>query len=165
MASYDRFFPSQDVLPQLGADALRESHSAPSARRLSASWNDGNADPHSWDAYDDQFAALSKVVPVPAERLTEYANGSNRLPAGSRVCSRCARGRRAAIRAEAAAIAGRAITVRRDEMVHLPVANVPNVVIAELKHVASISNPEFYRRRVSPIAWCHFPRGPRRRRR
>lgn len=159
MASYDRFFPSQDVLPQRSPGRMRFGNliALPLQGGCRRRGTTVFADPHSWDAYDDQFAALSKVVPVPAERLTEYANGSNRLPAGPRE-SLAVRPRRAAIRAEAAAIAGRAISVRRDEMVHVPVANVPNVVIAELKHVASISNPEFYRRQAQRFSTFGTPR-------
>ena len=159
MASYDRFFPSQDVLPQRSPGRMRFGNliALPLQGDCRRRGTTVFADPESWRPYDDQFAALSNVTLVPVERFAEYPTGSNRLQAGPRD-SLAVRPRRAAIRAEAAAVGGRAIIVRRDAMVHVPTGDVPSVVIAELKHVASVSNPEFYRRQAQRFSTFGTPR-------
>lgn len=100
---------------------------------------------------------LASVMPVSAERLEEFASTSSRLLTGPRD-SLAVRPRRSAIRAEAPTVAGRKIVIRRDSMVHVPTAGVPAVVVAELKHAASVANPEFYRRQAQRFSTFGTPR-------
>ncbi len=159
MSSYDRFFPSQDTLPARSPGRLRLGNliALPlqgDARRRGTTVF---ADPASWEPYEDQFAALAAVSPVPVERVGEFAATSSRLSAGPRE-SLATRPRRATIKAEAARIAGRQIVVRRDAVVHIPVEGLPGSVITELKHAASVSNPEFYRRQAQRFSTFGTPR-------
>ncbi len=159
MSSYDRFFPSQDTLPARSPGRLRLGNlialplQGDSRRRGTTVF----ADPETWEPFADQFAALAAVSPVPAERVGEFATNSSRLSAGPRE-SLATRPRRAAVKAEAARIAGRRIVVRRDAVVHIPVEGLPGLVITELKHAASVSNPEFYRRQAQRFSTFGIPR-------
>lgn len=159
MSSYDRFFPSQDTLPQRASGRMRLGNLI--ALPLQGDWRRNGttifADPSDWRLYEDQFAALARVVPVAYERLEEFAVTSSRLPAGPRE-SLSPRPRRAALRAVGRGRTGQKIVIRRDAMVHIATADVPAVVVTELKHAASVSNPEFYRRQAQRFSTFGVPR-------
>lgn len=98
------------------------------------------------------------TTPVPVERIAEL--GSISL-AESRVGpaeSLGARPRRSNIRAVARTTAGRTLALRRDAVLHIPTELLPGIVITELKHMASVPNPEFYRRQAQRFSTFGTPR-------
>ncbi len=159
MSSYDRFFPSQDTLPVRSPGRLRLGNliALPLHGDSRRHGTTVFPDPETWEPFEDQFAALAEVSVVGSKRVDEFANTSNRLPAGPRE-SLAVRPRRAAIKAEAAHVAGRRIVVQRDAVVRVPTEGLPGSVVTELKHAASVSNPEFYRRQAQRFSTFGIPR-------
>lgn len=155
MQSYDRFFPSQDTLPQRSPGRLRLGNlialplQGDHRRRGTTVF----ADPATWEPVRDQFAALARTRPVPVAILDERV-----LPPRPSMGPRevlTARPLRSALRGLAL---GHPITVRCDALVHVPTDGLPGAVITTLKHVASVSNPEFYRRQAQRFSTFGVPR-------
>lgn len=159
LSSYDRFFPAQDTLPERSPGRLRLGNliALPLQGDCRRRGTTVFADPVTWEPFADQFAALVAVEPVRAARLEEFAGTPLRLRAGP-LEQLAARPRRSAIRAGAKHVAGRSVGLRRDAMVHVPLDGLPGVVVTELKHVASVSNPEFYRRQAQRFSTFGVPR-------
>lgn len=114
--SYDRFFPSQDTLPERSTGRARLGNliALPLQGNCRRRGTTVFVAPGSWDPYEDQFAALAMTTPVPVERVAEL--GSTSL-AESRVGpaeSLGVRPRRSNIRAVARTAAGRMLELRRD---------------------------------------------------
>src|SRR5699024_5337002 len=55
-------------------------------------------------------------------------------------------------------IVGSEITIRRDANVHVPTSKLPSALISDLKHMASIANPEFYRKQAMRVSTFGEPR-------
>ena len=76
MASYDRFFPAQDTLPQRSPAKFRLGNlialplQGDRRRRQTTVF----ADPQTWQPFDDQFAVLAAVPPVTESKLPEFAS-------------------------------------------------------------------------------------------
>ncbi|TFC88906.1 helicase [Cryobacterium sp. TmT2-59] len=158
--SYDRFFPSQDTLPERSTGRARLGNliALPLQGDCPRRGTTVFVDPGTWDPYEDQFAALAMTTPVPVERVAEL--GSTSL-AESRVGpaeSLGARPRRSNIKAVARTIAGRKLGLRRDAFLHIPTEVLPGILITELKHMASLPNPEFYRRQAQRFSTFGTPR-------
>ncbi len=158
--SYDRFFPSQDTLPERSTGRARLGNliALPLQGDCRRRGTTVFADPTTWHPYDDQFAALATTAPVPVERVAELGSTT---AAASRVGpseSLGARPRRASIRALAGASAGQELELRRDAVLHIPAGTLPGTVITELKHMASVPNPEFYRKQAQRFSTFGTPR-------
>ncbi len=157
MDSYDRFFPAQDTLPQRSPGRFRLGNlialplQGDCRRRQTTVF----ADPESWQPFDDQFAMLAAVSPVSESKLLEFTSTATALRVGPAETAAPARRRG---RRKAAAGVGLPIEIRRDAMVHLPLAGLPGAVVSELKHIASVSNPEFYRRQAQRFSTFGTPR-------
>ena len=156
MSSYDRFFPAQDTLPQRSPGRFRLGNlialplQGDCRRRQTTVF----ADPQTWQPFDDQFAVLAAVCPVSESKLLEFASTARAFRVGPDETAAPARrrGRREAV------VAGLPIQIRRDAMVHVPLPGVPGALISELKHIASVSNPEFYRRQAQRFSTFGIPR-------
>nr|WP_062460767.1 DEAD/DEAH box helicase [Demequina soli] len=159
LTSYDRFFPSQDTLPERSTGRMRLGNliALPLQGDCRRRGTSVFADPDSWEPLPDQFAALAAVRRIPTSALEEAPPTAPRLRSGPLDDLR-SRPRRTDIRSVAREIDGRAITIRRDATVHVPVVGVPAIVIAELKHAASVANPEFYRRQAQRFSTFGVPR-------
>ncbi|NVC22201.1 helicase [Kocuria salina] len=158
--SYDRFFPSQDTLPDRSTGRARLGNlialplQGDCRRRETTVF----ADPATWDPHEDQFAVLATTTPVPVERVAGLGTTTT---ADSRVGpseTLGVRPRRASITALARATAGQVLELRRDAVLHVPAGDLPGVVITELKHMASVPNPEFYRRQAQRFSTFGTPR-------
>ena len=158
MSSYDRFFPAQDTLPQRSTGRARLGNliALPLQGERRRSGTTVFADPATWEPLADQFAALAAVTPVPTERLAEFGTPT-RLSAGPQE-SLAIRPRRAAITSVARGNASRRVLLRRDATVHVPTDGLPGVVVSALKHAASVSNPEFYRKQAQRLSTFGTPR-------
>lgn len=158
MSSYDRFFPAQDTLPQRSTGRARLGNliALPLQGACRRAGTTVFADPSTWEPFVDQFSALGSVTPVAAERLAEFATPA-RPPAGPRE-SFVVRPSKSAIASVAKVAAGRCVSVRRDAMVHVPTDGIPGIVVSALKHAASVSNPEFYRKQAQRLSTFGTPR-------
>ena len=150
LASYDRLFPSQDVVQVGGLGNLIAAPLAGSARRRGATvfLDLATLEPH-----EDQWAYLSAVgrmtpreVARLAQRLGEVRVGTGvdrlRSPTSTKISVRPP----AVVRATL----GAAITVKS--------ADLPPPLLATLKHAASMPNPVFYERQRRRASTWDTPR-------
>jgi superfamily II DNA or RNA helicase len=165
LTSYDRFFPSQDFLPKAGFGNLI-------ALPLDGSCVSRGAtvflDPTTMEPWPDQWAFLSSVARVASGAVDSLVESLRPAEAGPAM-SLTDLARRGGpppppvIRARLAAM----LSIER--------AGLPPAVVAALKHLGSIANPEFFekqRLRFSTwntprfisaygedLEWLHLPRG------
>jgi len=165
LASYDRFFPSQDFMPRAGFGNLialpLQGEGAPRGTTVFL-------DPATLDPWPDQWAFLSSVSRLTPDAVSALAQSLKPAAAGPQVTF-----------AELAKIVGPAppkvIHARLGAMLSIERAGLPPSIVAALKHLGSISNPEFFekqRMRFSTwntprfircyredLEWIHLPRG------
>jgi hypothetical protein len=158
--SYDRFFPSQDTLPERSPGRARLGNLI--ALPLQGDCRRGGTtvfvDPGTCDPHEDQFAALAMTTPVPVELIAELGLMSLAESRVGPAESLGALPRRSDIRAVARTMAGRKLELHRDAVLHIPTELLPGIVITELKHMASVPNPEFYRRQAQRFSTFGTPR-------
>lgn len=163
--SYDRFFPSQDFLPEAGFGNLI---ALPLQGECAARGNTLFLDPKTLDPWPDQWAFLASVARLSGDAVAELATSLRPVDAGP------------ALSLEELARRGGpppppVIRGRLGAMVSIERAGLPAAVVAALKHLGSISNPDFYekqRMRFSTwntprfiscyredLEWLHLPRG------
>ncbi|WP_460534040.1 TOTE conflict system archaeo-eukaryotic primase domain-containing protein [Humibacter ginsengiterrae] len=157
--SYDRFFPSQDTLPERSPGRARLGNliALPLQGDCRRRGTTVFADPATWRPYEDQFAALAAISPVPVERIMKLGTTLVDARVGPSE-SLGARPRRASIRALARTTAGRVLELRRDAVLHIPTSDLPGIVVTELKHMSSVPNPEFYRKQAQRFSTYGTPR-------
>jgi superfamily II DNA or RNA helicase len=156
MSSYDRFFPAQDTLPQRSPAKFRLGNliALPLQGERRRRQTTVFADPRTWQPCADQFAVLAAVNPVSVDALAELASTTTVLRVGpSDVVPPPRRPTR-----RPRPVGAVPIEIRRDAMVHVPLAGLPGSVISELKHLASVSNPEFYRKQAQRLSTFGTPR-------
>ncbi len=165
LTSYDRLFPSQDYLPRAGFGNLI---ALPLQGECAARGNTLFLDPTTLDPWPDQWAFLSSVALLSRDAVAELARSLRPADAGPALSFE-----------ELARRGGPApppvIRARLGAMFSIERAGMPPAVMAALKHVGSIANPEFYekqRMRFSTwntprficcygedLEWLHLPRG------
>ena len=163
--SYDRFFPSQDYLPKAGFGNLI---ALPLHGECATRGNTLFLDPTTLEPWPDQWAFLSSVARLSRDAVAELARSLRPVDAGPALSL-----------AELARRDGPApppvIRARLGAMFSIERAGMPPAVMASLKHLASVANPEFYekqRMRFSTwntprfiscygedLEWLHLPRG------
>jgi superfamily II DNA or RNA helicase len=165
LASYDRFFPSQDFLPKAGfGNLIALPLQGECARRGTTVF----MDPTSLTPWEDQWAFLSSAACLAPDAVASLATSLRPVEAGPTLTF-----------TELAKADGppppTTIRVRLGAMLSIARAGLPPQVIAALKHLGSIANPEFYekqRMRFSTwntprfvtayqedLEWLHLPRG------
>lgn len=169
LASYDRFFPSQDFLPKAGFGNLIALPLQGECARLGTTLF---LDPTSLEPWPDQWAFLSSTARMAPDAVAALAESLRPVDAGPALSF-----------ADLAKADGPAapdtIRARLGAMLSIARAGLPPSVIAALKHLGSIPNPEFYekqRMRFSTwntprfiaayqedLEWLHLPRGLRER--
>lgn len=170
-SSYDRLFPSQDKLPinSPGRGSFGNLIALPLQGDKRGQGTTVFADAHTWEPYDDQFAALDRTRLISAAEVEKIAEDSatDRLgPDDSQTASEAselnsrwrARPRREDIRALRPMVGGAEITLRRDAQLHVPTGDMPSVLLSDLKHLSSMANPEFYRKQAMRMSTFGEPR-------
>ena len=165
LASYDRFFPSQDFMPKgsfgnliaLPLHGERVSHGATVF-----------LDPTTMNPWPDQWAFLSSVSRMSCDAVAALAESLRPVTAGPGLSL-----------ADLASSEGpkppAVIDAQLGGMLSIRRAGLPPALVAGLKHLASLANPEFYekeRLRFSTwdtprfircyredLEWIHLPRG------
>lgn len=165
LGSYDRFFPSQDFLPKAGFGNLI-------ALPLDGACVTGGTtvflDPTTMRPWPDQWAFLSSVARLAPDAVAALAESLRPAEAGPTISL-------ADLAKRGGPPAPPVIRARLGAMLSIERAGLPPAVVAALKHLGSIANPEFFekqRMRFSTwdtprfisaygedIEWLHLPRG------
>jgi superfamily II DNA or RNA helicase len=133
LASYDRLFPSQDVMPKGSFGNLIALPLQGDCRRRGTTVF---LDPSTLDPYDDQWAFLSSVPLASPQALRAIAESVRPLPVGSEAVEwERQRNVQPAPQVVHATLAG---------MLSVERIGLPPWLLAQLKHLASLHNPKFY---------------------
>ena len=150
LASYDRLFPSQDLLPAGGVGNLIAAPLFKPAR------DDGRTvfvDPGTLEPYQDQWAYLSSLGRMSPREVTRAAEKAGRVLVGSEV-KRLAAAVSSATRPAAAPV----IRVRLAAGIRLQQPELTPGLAATLRHAASMHNPLFYERQRMRASTWNVPR-------
>jgi superfamily II DNA or RNA helicase len=165
LSSYDRLFPSQDFLPKAGFGNLI---AVPLHGRSTRAGNTLFLDPKTLEPYEDQWAFLSSVARLGPDAVSQLAATRRPVDAGPAVsfADLARQGGPPPPSVIRGQLAGR-LSIER--------SGLPPAVLAALKHLSSVANPEFYekqRMRFSTwktprfitcysedLEWLHLPRG------
>src|SRR6516165_5339957 len=150
LASYDRLFPSQDLLPAGGVGNLIALPLFRSARDRNATvfLNLENLEPH-----QDQWSYLSTLGRMTPKEVSRAADKAGRVPAGSEV-TRLAAPVSTKIRPEAATV----VRARLGAGVRVELADLTPALAASLRHAASMHNPQFYEKQRMRVSTWDIPR-------
>ena len=136
LASYDRFFPSQDHLPERGFGNLIALPLQGECR------HERNTtvfiDPATFTPYEDQFAFLDSLTRMTPSQVHEVTDGLRPVEVGPE-----ARLHVPKVRSDPAPSA--TIEARLAGMLAIERAGIPSGLYASLKHLATLSNPAFYK--------------------
>jgi superfamily II DNA or RNA helicase len=165
LTSYDRLFPSQDFMPKAGFGNLI---ALPLHGECVQRGTTLFLDPTSMKPWPDQWTFLSSMARMTPDAVSSLAEALRPVDAGPALSF-----------AELAQAGGppppEVIRVRLGATLSIERACLPPAVVAALKHLSSIANPEFYekqRMRFSTwntprfistyeedLEWLHLPRG------
>jgi hypothetical protein len=150
LASYDRLFPSQDVVQVGGLGNLIAAPLQGRARRRGATvfLDLATLEPH-----EDQWAYLSSLGRLTPREVTRLAQRLGQVTVGANVDRlRSPTSTRIAVQPPAAVHAAFGATITVDG------ADLPPPLMATLKHAASMPNPAFYERQRRRASTWDTPR-------
>ncbi|MBC7305690.1 MAG: DEAD/DEAH box helicase family protein [Dietzia sp.] len=157
LGSYDRLFPSQDILPSQSPGRMRLGNliALPLQGNCRRRGTTVFADPHTWEPYGDQFSVLSSTVRASREKVDEVAAQAvvEIGPAQTAWVPK-----RPLAKELRSGLEGQVLEITRDSVLRIPTESMPSTFISEFKHRASISNPEFYRRQAQRFSTFGVPR-------
>ena len=150
LASYDRLFPSQDLLPAGGVGNLIALPLFRSARDRNATvfLNLESLEPH-----QDQWSYLSTLGRMTPKEVIRAADKAGRVPAGREV-TRLAAPVSTKIRPEATTT----VRTRLGAGVRVELADLTPALAASLRHAASMHNPQFYEKQRMRASTWDIPR-------
>ncbi len=148
LASYDRFFPSQDFLPKAGfGNLIALPLQGDCARRSTTVF----LDPTTMAPWPDQWAFLSSVARMAPDAVTALAESLRPVDVGPALSL-----------AELAKAGGppppKVIRARLGAMLSIERAGLPPALVAALKHLGSISNPGVLREAAHAV--LHLEHAP-----
>ena len=150
LTSYDRLFPSQDMLQ---AGGLGNLIAAPLQGRCRRQGTTVFLDPATMEPHEDQWTYLSTLGRVSPGELAQLGHRLGQVDVGASVKRlRAATSTRISIPAPAV------IHARLDSAITLDGADLPPALMATLKHLASMPNPLFYERQRRRAATWDTPR-------
>lgn len=150
LSSYDRLFPSQDVLPTGGTGNLIAAPLHGASRRSGATVF---LDLSTMEPHEDQWAYLSALGRMSPRDLTRSLRRVKDVAVGVKV-THVVQPSSSKIRPPAPA----RISVRLAAGVHLPLEQLTPTMHATLKHAASMTNPAFYDRQRRRMTTWNIPR-------
>ncbi len=150
LASYDRLFPTQDFMPKgsfgnLIALPLQGEHRQ---RDMTVF-----LDPSTLEPFGDQWECLSSIESLSIEALDSLASGIGELATGPD-----AQTYRRPSKPSAGAPAPPKIPAQAGAMLAIDRIGVPPALVAALKHLASLHNPEFYKKERLRFSTWDTPR-------
>jgi superfamily II DNA or RNA helicase len=146
LASYDRLFPSQDLLPSGGVGNLiaLPLHRPARARGATVFLDLETLEPH-----EDQWAYLSTLGRMTPREAGHAADKAGRVPAGSEVVRLTA-----PVSTKIHPLQAAAIRVRLGPGIRAELAELTPALAASLRHAASMHNPKFYElQRMRASTW------------
>ncbi len=150
LASYDRLFPSQDVLPAGGVGNLIAAPLYGKARKIGTTIF---LDLASLESHEDQWAYLSTLGRMTPREVARAADRAARVTVGIAV-DRIGSPSSTKTRPPASAV----IRARLGAGIRLEQAELTPALLASLKHAASMPNPLFYERQRRRISTWGVPR-------
>jgi superfamily II DNA or RNA helicase len=150
LASYDRLFPSQDLLPSGGVGNLI---AAPLFKPARDEGRTVFVDPGTLEPYRDQWAFLSSLGRMTPREASRAADKAGRVLVGSEV-TRLGAAAASATRPTPAPV----IHVRLGAGIRLEQAELTPSLAATLRHAASMRNPVFYERQRMRASTWNVPR-------
>lgn len=150
LVSYDRLFPAQDFLPRQGFGNLIALPLQGECR------NKGTTvflDPSTLDPYPDQWEFLASVDRLSREAALALAETLGDVPVGPDVCSY-----RRPTRAPGSPPPPASIRALASAMLAVDRIGLPPFLLAALKHVASLHNPDFYEKERNRFWTGNTPR-------
>jgi superfamily II DNA or RNA helicase len=163
LSSYDRFFPSQDLLPRKSPGRMRLGNliAMPLQGVCRANGTTVFADPSTWVPYEDQFAYLAGVSSMSLDEIGRLAVKLRPVRTGPSA-SIAPEQRRSARNEQEPAAGGilplAHIDITIASVISIPTVGLPTSIIAELKHIASLPNPEFFRKQAQRFSTFGTPR-------
>lgn len=150
LASYDRLFPSQDLLPSGGVGNLIALPLFRKARERKATLF---LDVATLEPYEDQWAYLSLLGRMSPREVRRAADQAGRVPAGSEV-TRLTVPVSTQIRPQPAGT----IRATLGAGIRLELADLTPALAASIRHAASMHNPLFYERQRMRASTWNIPR-------
>jgi superfamily II DNA or RNA helicase len=150
LASYDRLFPSQDLLPVGGVGNLIAAPLFKPARDNGATVF---VDLETLERHDDQWAYLSTLGRMTPQELRRAADRAGKVTVATEV-TRLSVPSSTATRPPAPPV----LSVRLDAGIRLEQAQLTPGLAATLRHAASMHNPEFYERQRMRASTYNIPR-------
>lgn len=150
LASYDRLFPAQDFMPkgQFGNLIALPLHGGCRKRGTTVFLDPGNLEP-----FEDQWAFLSTIEPLSTEAVASLAGAFGELATGPDAVT---------YRQPPSPAAGPKppprIAARAGAMLAIDRIGLPPALLAALKHLASLHNPEFYEKERLRFSTWNTPR-------
>ena len=150
LTSYDRLFPSQDFVPQKGFGNLI---ALPLQGRSRKQGNAVFLDPATMEPWPDQWAFLAAIRRLPSVEAKSIGDAI-RVAAGpgSAGLSSMARSRRPGPSPP------RVVRATLEAMLAVDRIGLPPALVASLKHLASVHNPEFHQREQLRLSTWNTPR-------
>jgi len=148
LASYDRLFPNQDLLPAKGFGNLI---ALPLQGRCRARGTSVFLDPATLEPWPDQWAFLSSLERLAPERLERLLVEHDDVAVGATALST-----RRRLRQDERPPGEIRCTIGAD--LAIARADLPPSLLAELKHLASLHNPLFYERQRLRLSTHQTPR-------
>ncbi|MFL6124004.1 TOTE conflict system archaeo-eukaryotic primase domain-containing protein [Actinophytocola sp.] len=150
LASYDRLFPSQDVLPAGGVGNLI---AAPLHGKYRADGATVFLDLATMEPHDDQWAFLSTLGRMSPAEVNRVARKAGQISVGTSI-ERISAATSTRIRVAPPP----AVHARLAAGVRVEMADLPPALHATLKHAASMPNPQFYERQRLRMSTWDTPR-------
>ena len=147
LASYDRLFPSQDTMPK---GSFGNLIALPLQGEAGRQGTTVFLDPGSLEPYEDQWAFLSSVPRLSPEALGAIADAVRPLDVGTESLTWQERRDHHP--------APETVRARLGGMLSIERIGLPPWLIARLKHLASLHNPEFYERERLRLSTYNTPR-------
>lgn len=159
LASYDRFFPNQDVLPAGGFGNLIALPLQAKARELGNSvFVDENLNP-----YQDQWSYLSNLPRIDGQRLEEMlGNALESTPEQEELSDFVSRFEDRVLEVIPATVTkgvftGRVAVIRHAQL-EIHTAGLPSCLVAGLKRLATLANPVFLEKQRLRLGTYNIPR-------
>lgn len=150
LASYDRLFPSQDVLQTGGLGNLIAAPLQGRARRRGATVF---LDLATMEPHEDQWSYLSTVGRLTPKEVTRLAQRLGQVAVGAEV-NRLRSPTSTKIAVQPPAV----VRARLGATITVEAADLPPALLATLKHAASMPNPVFYERQRRRASTWDTPR-------
>ncbi|WP_327357894.1 TOTE conflict system archaeo-eukaryotic primase domain-containing protein [Streptomyces sp. NBC_01304] len=157
LASFDRFFPAQDLLPtkSSGNGSFGNLIALPLNGTCRERGTTLFCDPATWTPYSDQFAHLSQIQRLSRGEVEALVDTLQPVEVGPQATLEAMppKPRRTAL-----GKAPEEVEARLSAMLAIATQGLPAPLLAALKHLASLHNPDFYKKQKMRYSTFGTPR-------